>query len=64
MKLRCLIPNSCIHVSMRDLYIPTIGLTILLQENRWTDRANIQIAHRYMNVELGLRVGSCFSKNT
>jgi hypothetical protein len=36
-----------------DLYIPTIGLTVLLQENRWTDRGNIQIAHRHMNVEIG-----------
>jgi hypothetical protein len=37
MKLRCLVPNSysIIHVSgVRDLYIPTIGLPILLQENR------------------------------
>ncbi len=28
--------NSCIHVSVTDLYIPTIGLSILLQENTWT----------------------------
>jgi hypothetical protein len=28
-------PNSYIHVSVSDLYIPTIGLPILLQENRW-----------------------------
>jgi hypothetical protein len=34
-------PNSYIHVSVYDLYIPTIGLHILLQENRWTDRRNI-----------------------
>ncbi len=33
-------PNSHIHVSMCDLYIPTISLHILLQENRWTDRGN------------------------
>ncbi len=26
-----------IHVSVSGLYIPTIGLPILLQENRWTD---------------------------
>ena len=37
--------NSYIHVSVSDLYIPTIGLPILLQENRWTDPGNIQIAH-------------------
>jgi hypothetical protein len=42
MKLRGLSPNSYIHVSLSDLYIPTIGLPILLQENRWTDRENIR----------------------
>jgi hypothetical protein len=30
-------PNFHIHVSMSDLYIPTIGLSFLLQENMWTD---------------------------
>jgi hypothetical protein len=46
MKLRCLIPNSCIHVSVSDLYIPTISPPILLYcVNRF--------AHRYMNVEIG-----------
>jgi hypothetical protein len=32
--------NMCvcfIHVSVSDLYIPTIGLPILLQEKMWTD---------------------------
>jgi hypothetical protein len=38
---------------VRDLYIPRIGLPILLQENMWTDPGNIQIAHRHMNVEIG-----------
>jgi hypothetical protein len=37
MKLRRLSPNSYINVSVSDLYIPTIDLPILLQENRWTD---------------------------
>jgi hypothetical protein len=41
MKLLGLCPNSYIHVSVSDLYIPTIGLPILLQENRWTDHWNI-----------------------
>jgi hypothetical protein len=41
MKLRGLVPNSYIHVSVSDLYIPTIGLPILLQENRWTDPGSI-----------------------
>jgi hypothetical protein len=50
MKLGGLVPNSYIYVSVSDLHIPTIDLPILLQENRW-NRGNIQIAHRYMNVE-------------
>jgi hypothetical protein len=41
MKLRGLVPNSYIHISVSDLYIPTIGLPILLQENRWTDGGSI-----------------------
>jgi hypothetical protein len=32
--------QSYIHVSVSDLYISTIGLPIVLQENRWTDRGN------------------------
>ncbi len=35
-------PNSYIHVSVNDLYNPAIGLPILLQENRCTDRGNIR----------------------
>jgi hypothetical protein len=41
MQLRGLVPNSYIHVSVSDLYIPMIRLPILLQENRWTDCGNI-----------------------
>jgi hypothetical protein len=37
-------PNSYIHVSVIDLYIPPVGLPFLLQENRWAKRGNIQIA--------------------
>ncbi len=33
-KLRGLSPNSYFYVSVSDLYIPTIGLPILVQENR------------------------------
>jgi hypothetical protein len=40
-ELRSLTPNFHIHVSVSDLYIPTIGLPILLQENIWTDPGNI-----------------------
>ena len=32
MKLRGLVPNFHIHVSVRDLHIPTIGPPILLQQ--------------------------------
>jgi hypothetical protein len=33
--------NSYIHISVCDLYIPTTGQPILLQENRWTNRGNM-----------------------
>ncbi len=39
--MRDLIPNSYNYVSVSDLYISTIGLHTLLQQNRWTDRGNI-----------------------
>ncbi len=38
MKLCGLSPNSYIHVSVSDFYIPRIGLPILLQENKRTGR--------------------------
>jgi hypothetical protein len=34
-------PIFNIYVSVSDLYIPPIDLTILLQENMWTDPGNI-----------------------
>jgi hypothetical protein len=34
-------PNFHINVSVSDLYIPTIGLPILLKENMWIDPGNI-----------------------
>jgi hypothetical protein len=40
-ELRGLSPNFHIHASVSDLYIPMIGLPILLQENMWTDPGNI-----------------------
>jgi hypothetical protein len=39
--LRGLSSNFHIHVSVSDLYVPTIGLPILLQENTWTDPRGI-----------------------
>ncbi len=53
MKLRDLAPSSYIHVSISDLYIPRICLPIWLQQNRQTDPGSINIAHSYMNVEIG-----------
>ncbi len=42
-KRKCAVdcPNFHIHVPVRDLYIPTIDLPILLQDNIWTDPKNI-----------------------
>jgi hypothetical protein len=40
-ELRGFNPSFHIHVSVSDLYITTIGLPILLQENMWTDPGNI-----------------------
>ncbi len=54
--MRALSPNFYIHVSVSDVYITTIGLPILLQENMWTDPGKIQIAHIHMNVEIGTEV--------
>jgi hypothetical protein len=56
-KLRGLGHNFHIHVSVSDLYIPTINLPILLQENMWTE------PHRHMNVEIGTVDGNSFSGN-
>jgi hypothetical protein len=36
-----LVPIFTFHVSVSDLHDPTIGLPILLQENRWTDHGNL-----------------------
>ncbi len=41
MKLRGLLPNYYIHVSVSILNIPRIGLSICLQQNRQTDPGNI-----------------------
>ncbi len=40
-KLCGLSPNFHIHVSVIDLYIPTTGLPVMLQENMWTDPGNM-----------------------
>ncbi len=41
-ELRGLSPNFHIHVSVSDLYIPTIGPPIIFQKNKQTDQGNIQ----------------------
>jgi hypothetical protein len=41
MKLRGLVPNFHMHVSVSDLCILSIGPPILLQQNRRADRGNI-----------------------
>ncbi len=41
LKLHGLVPNSYIHVSVSDLYIPRIGLPIWLQQNRQTNPENM-----------------------
>jgi hypothetical protein len=56
MKLRGLVSNLRIHVSVSDLYVPTIGPPILLQQNKETDLRNISITHGYMNAGIGNKV--------
>jgi hypothetical protein len=51
-RLRSLSPNFHIHVSVGDLYIPTISLPILLQENMWT-------SDRHVNVEIETEAAQC-----
>jgi hypothetical protein len=41
-KLRDLSLNFHIHISESDLYIPTIGSPIFLQQNRQTNRGNTE----------------------
>ncbi len=45
--------RNCVHVSVSDLYFPSISPHIFLQQNRQTDGGiNIKITHRHMNVEI------------
>ncbi len=60
-ELRGLSPNFHIHVSVSDLYIPTFGPPIFIQQNKQTDQRNILISHRNMNVLIG--TGKSFPGN-
>ena len=62
--VRPLLSQFHIHVHVSDLYIPTIGLPILLQENMWTDPGNIWIAQTHSCGKWGLGPRSSFSMNT
>jgi hypothetical protein len=52
-ELRGLSPNFYIHVSVSDLYIPTIGPPSYLQQNMHLSQEYI-IAHRNMNEGIGM----------
>jgi hypothetical protein len=52
-ELRGLSPNFHIHVSVSDLYIPRIGLPILLQENMWTDPGEYINRSQIHDLEIG-----------
>ena len=57
-------PHFHIHVPVCNLYIPTIGLPILLQENMRTDLGIIIILTGTWAWKLGLRQSNSFSGNT
>ncbi len=64
MKLRGLVPSSYIHFAVSNLYIPTIGLSILLQESWWTNLGSIKSLKDTWMWKLGLRPRSFFLGNT
>ena len=53
-----------IHLFVRDLYIPRIGLPILLQEKMWTDPGIYKSLTDTRMWKLGLRPRNSFSGNT
>ncbi len=62
MKLRGLVPNTYIHVSVRVIYIPRIGTPIWLQQNVKRKKGGLVIEGLYLdNFSLFLLVGGVFS---
>ncbi len=55
-------PSSYTHISVRDLYNSRIGLSILLQENMWTDPGNMKISQRHMNMKSGTEAAQFLEK--
>jgi hypothetical protein len=60
---RGLSPNFHIHVSVSKLYISTMGLPFLLEEICGPILGIQYIAHRHLNVELGLRPRNSQNRN-
>ncbi len=62
MKLYGLVPNFYIHVSVSDLYIPTIGPQTQYSEKKRTHRGNILFTDAWMQ-KLGTRPHNFISEN-
>jgi hypothetical protein len=50
MKLRGLVPNSYIHVSVSNFYIPRIGLPIWLHQNKQADPGNVEVGRQNISI--------------
>jgi hypothetical protein len=50
MKLRGLVPNSYIHISVSNFYIPKIGLQIWLHQIRQTDPGNVEVGRQNITI--------------
>jgi hypothetical protein len=62
-ELRGLRPNFHIHVSVSDLYVPTIGLAFPAT-GKYVDRYWEYINHSQTNVEIETEAAQFFSGNT
>jgi hypothetical protein len=63
MKLCGLVPNFYIHVSVRDLYIPSHERSANAIQKNGQIVAGIFITPKYINVEIGMRPRSFISGN-